>query len=349
MRTNWPLQAALSAIVLMTVCFVGLRLMPPVVAGGGGAYGEPTGASEVSWSVERIGAPAAWQRTVGASGIVVAVIDSGIDAGAPLLADKLWINEGEIPGNGIDDDQNGYVDDVHGWDFRDNDSGSAVGSKLHWHGTFVAGIIAAQRGPEQIAGIAPGVRIMDVRFLDSRNLFYGRDWERFAQAIDYAVDNGAQVINLSIYANGQPPRCLEVALNRAVREGVIVVGIAGNGNHGQVCYPGRFDAVFAVSATDEQDRLATFSNHGQCVAVAAPGSDIVSVGADGAAKKASGTSFAAPHVSGTLALILSADPSLTTQEAVSILLGSCDDLGSLGCDAVFGAGLVQAGDAVSSL
>jgi subtilisin family serine protease len=304
-RTSWFL-----AIVTCSVIAASLAMpwaLDARVAGGGGAYGGMSDASGISWSVQRIGAPGAWQRTTGSREIVVAVVDSGIDTSAPLLAGSLWTNVDEIPANGVDDDGNGYIDDVHGWDFRDDDNSSANGSALHWHGTFVAGIIAAQRGPDRIAGIAPGVRIMDVRFLDARNLFYGRDWERFARAIDYAVDNGARVINLSIYANGQPPRCLVQALGRAVRQGVIVIGIAGNGNHAEVCYPGRLDSVFAVSATDADDRLASFSNHGSGIALAAPGSEIVSLGPDGP-KCASGTSFAAPHVSGTLALILSANP-----------------------------------------
>jgi len=159
---------------------------------------------------------------------VVAVIDSGIDTSIPQLRESLWINEDEIPDNGIDDDRNGYVDDIHGWDFRDNDNSSLMGSSLHWHGTFSAGIIAARPGETPIVGIAPGVKIMDVRFLNSRNQFLSSDWQTFAEAIDYAVNNGARIINMSVYANGRPPDYFEAALQRAAARGVLVVGITGN-------------------------------------------------------------------------------------------------------------------------
>jgi len=100
------------------------------------------------------------------------VIDSGVDTSVPQLAGKIWTNADEIPENGIDDDANGYIDDVHGWDFRDDDPSSLVGSEIHCHGTFVAGIIGALPARHKATSVAPGVQIMDVRFLDSKNLFY---------------------------------------------------------------------------------------------------------------------------------------------------------------------------------
>ena len=122
----------------------------PRVAGGGGASGSfDLSGLTLAWGIERIAAPKAWEKTSGSEEIVVAVIDSGIDTSVPQLAGKLWTNPGEIAGNGIDDDKNGYVDDIHGWDFRDDDNGSLSGSKIHWHGTFVSGIIAAQPGGDK--------------------------------------------------------------------------------------------------------------------------------------------------------------------------------------------------------
>ncbi|HHR85754.1 MAG TPA: peptidase S8, partial [Candidatus Acetothermia bacterium] len=301
-----------------------------------------------SWGIERIQAPQAWTCTTGSQDVVVAVIDAGIDTTAPQLQGKIWTNPQEILGNGIDDDHNGYVDDGHGWDFRDNDNSSLSGSKIHWHGTFVAGIIAAQPGKDKAAGVAPGVRIMDLRLLDSKNLFYGSDWKKYAAAIDYAVDNGADIINMSIYSNGRPPLVLEQALKRAVNRGVIVVGIAGNDGKSQVSYPGKYPSVLAVSATDRSDHLASFSNYGSDVAVAAPGEKVTSVFPGGYAGTSSGTSFAAPHVSGTLALILSSHPGISSAQAIALLEGTSIDLGNTGADRQFGAGLVDAASAVTS-
>jgi len=342
------LLGILGVSLLLTVSLAGSR--GPIVAGGAGTTGAitPISSDSLSWGIERIQAPQAWTRTTGSHDVVVAVIDAGIDTAVPQLQGKIWTNPGEIPGNGIDDDHNGYVDDVHGWDFRDNDNSSLVGSKIHWHGTFVAGIIAAQPGSNKAAGVAPGVRIMDLRLLDSKNLFYGSDWKKFAKAIDYAVNNGADIINMSIYANGKPPLILEQALKRAAQHGVIVVGIAGNDGKSQVSYPGRYSSVLAVSATDRSDHLASFSNYGSDVDVAAPGEKITSIFPGGYAGTSSGTSFAAPHVAGTLALILSSHPGISSTQAVTLLKGTSIDLGSSGTDRQFGAGLVDAANAVAS-
>ncbi|MEA1871397.1 MAG: S8 family serine peptidase [Candidatus Bipolaricaulota bacterium] len=318
-----------------------LGMSGPRIAGGGGESNATPSSDlgSLSWGVERIEAPQAWERTTGSQEVVVAVIDSGIDTTVPHLAGKIWTNPNEIPGNGIDDDRNGYIDDIHGWDFRDEDASSLTGSKIHWHGTFVAGIIAS---------VAPGIRIMDLRFLDSRNLFYGSDWKRFVAAIDYAVDNGADIINLSVYANGKPPRILEQAMQQARQHGVVVVGIAGNDGKSQVCYPAKYSSVLAVTATDREDHLASFSNYGSEVTVTAPGEKITSFFPGGVAGTSSGTSFAAPHVSGTLALILSSHPGITPSRAITLLERTSFDLGSSGNDRQFGAGLIDAGRAVAS-
>jgi subtilisin family serine protease len=301
----------------------------------------------VNWGILRISAPEAWTITHGRSDVVVAVIDTGIDTSIPQLEASLWVNPGEIPHNGIDDDGNGYTDDIHGWDFRDGDNSSLIGTDLHWHGTFVAGIIAAQPGEVPIVGVAPGVRIMDIRFLDSNNQFSSRDWNTFAEAINYAVDNGANIINMSIYSNSRPPVTLENAIRRAVQSGVVIIGIAGNTEQAGVLYPGKYDDVYAVSATTQNDLLANFSARGPEVFFCAPGEGITSFLPGGQAATRSGTSFAAPHVSGTLALILSAFPSLSPEQAVDVLLGSLIDLGTRGADSSFGQGLIDAFEAVN--
>jgi len=322
-----------------------LPLAPPSSAFGEGLktlYQQP-----VNWGILKISAPDAWTITHGRSDVVVAVIDTGIDTSIPQLEACMWVNPGEIPSNGRDDDGNGYVDDIHGWDFRDGDNSSLIGTDLHWHGTFVAGIIAAQPGEVPIVGVAPGVRVMDVRFLDSNNTFSSRDWNTFAEAIDYAVDNGADIINMSIFANGTPPSTLESAVRRAVQSGVIVIGISGNTGQTGVLYPGKYKDVFAVAATTEDDLHADFSTQGPEVAFCAPGEGITSFIPGGQTATRSGTSFAAPHVAGTLALILSASPSLSAAQAIHILMGSLIDLGARGFDSSFGEGLIDAFEAVS--
>ncbi|MFC2079245.1 S8 family peptidase [Candidatus Bipolaricaulota bacterium] len=324
---------------------VQLPLAPPTSAFGEGLktlYQQP-----VNWGVQRISAPDAWTITHGRSDVLVAIIDTGIDTSIPQLAASLWVNPREIPGNGIDDDGNGFADDIHGWDFRDGDNSSLIGTDLHWHGTFVAGIIAAQPGEVPIVGVAPGVRIMDVRFLDSNNEFSSRDWNTFAEAIDYAVENGADIINMSIYANGRPPATLENAIRQAVQSGVVIIGISGNTGQTGVLYPGKYNNVYAVSATTESDLLASFSSRGPEVSFCAPGEGVTSFLPGGQTATRSGTSFAAPHVTGTLALILSAFPSLSPEQAVDILMGSLTDLGTRGFDSSFGQGLIDAFEAVN--
>ncbi|NOX44584.1 MAG: S8 family serine peptidase, partial [Caldiserica bacterium] len=234
----WYLCAALLFLAALGLSPVdGGSTSDPVgpAIGGAGDASPPTvlrsshEALRLRWGLRAVNAPQAWEITRGSDEIVIAVIDAGIDRSLPYLADRMWRNPGEIPGNGIDDDGNGYVDDVYGWDFRDGDPDSLTGTPLNWHGTFVAGLIAAAvDAATGIGGVAPRVKLMDLRFLDSRGLFYRGDWRKFAEAIEYAVANGARVINISIYSRVTPPSYVRRAIQRAVHSGVVVVTIAGN-------------------------------------------------------------------------------------------------------------------------
>lgn len=294
------------------------------------------------WNIARIKAPQAWAITQGSPEVVVAVIDSGIDFSRPELAEVRWTNPKEIL-NGQDDDGNGYVDDLYGWDFRDNVPAHRRHTPLHHHGTAVAAVLAARA--REVPGVAPKIRLMDVRFLDSRGLFYEKDWKNLARAIDYAVRNGARIINLSLTAKVPPPREVEEALRRAWEQRVIVVSIAGNEGREGVNFLARYPFVLCVAATDKDDRPAWFSNRGPEVDLSAPGADIPALLPGGAVGTFSGTSFAAPHVSGTLALILSASPGLSGHEAVEVLLRTCEALEGEG----FGKGLVDAARAVAAV
>ncbi len=334
--------AVLTALLLIPIDFPCGR----APAGGAGGFILPPGAS-LRWGLSAIHAPQAWQVTQGSEDIVVAVIDSGIDRTIPALADRMWHNPGEIPGNGRDDDGNGYVDDVYGWDFRDGDPDSLSGTPIHSHGTFVAGLIAAAfDAATGVGGVAPRVRLMDLRFLDSRALFYSSDWRKLAAAIDYAVDNGARVINLSIYARLTPPEYVHAAIRRAVAHGVLVVGIAGNEGKDEIGYFGKWPEVLTVAAVDRYGRVARFSNRGPEVDLAGPGVQVVSFAPGGERTSGSGTSFAAPHVAGTAALLLSLHPDLSLDELVELLTDTAADLYSPGRDPATGAGLVDAGAAV---
>ncbi len=333
------------ALLVALLLFSWQAEVPP--AGGAGGFVLPADAA-LRWGLAAIHAPQAWQVTQGSEDIVVAVIDSGIDRSVPALADRMWKNPGEIPGNGRDDDGNGYPDDVWGWDFRDDDPDSLSGSPLHPHGTFVAGLIAAAFDSATGAGgVAPRVRLMDLRFLDSRGLFYSSDWRRLAAAIEYAVENGARVINLSLYARLEPPEYVRAALSRAVAQGVLVVGIAGNDGRDEVGYFGCWPEVLAVGAVDREGRPAWFSNRGSEVELAGPGVEVVSFAPGGELVTGSGTSFAAPHVAGTAALLLSLHPELSQRELVELLTGTAEDLGLPGLDPATGHGLVDAGSALT--
>jgi len=344
------LDVGLESLVAKSLAFrivpISLPLEPSTEPEGEGPY--TVHQQPVNWGISTIAAQQAWSITHGKNDVIVAVIDSGIDTSITEIARSLWTNEAETPNNGIDDDKNGYVDDVHGWDFRDNDNTSLAGSKIHWHGTFIASIIASWPNDNGIVGVAPGVRIMDIRFLDSRNLFYGSDWKKFADAIEYAVNNGADIINLSVYSHSRPPSDFQRAVRYAVANGVIIVGIAGNEGSSQVSYPARLPSIIAVSAVNHSLHLARFSNHGPEVDIASPGDKITSLFPGGIVGTSSGTSFAAAFVSGTLALILSSNPQITGTQAVSLLKQSASDLGTAGVDDYFGHGLIDAASALSS-
>ncbi len=328
---------------------------------GSGLWGQTF---DNQWAVKRAGlsgeGSGAWPgRTSDLKPVTVAIIDTGLDWRHPdLPASALWRNPGEIPGNGLDDDKNGYVDDVIGWDFVDNNN-------KPWdqdgHGTFVAGVIAAGHNERGIAGVNPAAKIMVLRALDA----FGRGHASMvAQAIAYAADQRAQVINLSL--SGRTLTNVErLAIDHARAEGVLVVAAAGNSAKAVKEFaPGGIPGVITVSATDRKDRRAGFSNWGPLIDIAAPGVDVLSlrarntdllsfikgvkytlgegiVGPDRAYYRASGTSFAAPIVSGALSLILSARPDLNPDQVRRMLLHSARDIDTPGNDGFSGYGLID--------
>lgn len=311
------------------------------------------------WYLQKIKADSAWEKVSVSPDVVIAVIDSGIQINHPDLQTNIWRNSKEIGGNKIDDDRNGFIDDLNGWDFVNNvpdpapklskDSSEAGFS----HGTILAGIIAATGNNNRgIAGVTWQAKIMPLKVLNDKGEGRVSDVIR---AVDYATNNGADIINLS-FVSFSYSQALQEAIKRAHDAGVIVVAAAGNEQAAgegynidktpiyPACYDGDLgeNMVIGVAATDALDQKAKFSSYGlRCVDLAAPGISFFSTVPTGFnpenPSKAydgywSGTSMAAPLVSGALALIMQANPELSRREVVNILFASTDSLNRLNPD-----------------
>jgi subtilisin family serine protease len=273
-----------------------------------------------AWSVLRLHAPDAWNVARG-DGTIVAVLDGGINQTNPDLAPNLWTNTTEIAGNGADDDNDGFVDNVHGADWVDRDGSP---DDPGGHGTHVSGIIAAAAdNAVGSAGVAPNAKIMPLRFLDQNGAGNVAD---ALGAIDFAIKHGADVINASWGGPDLSPP-LRDALARAGQAGITVVAAAGNdgaSNDSAPTYPASFDLpnLISVAASDKSDRLTGFSNYGSTVDVAAPGLQILST-VGGGMGIMSGTSMAAPQVAGIAALLRGYNKGLTPDIVKSaIVLGA---------------------------
>jgi len=299
------------------------------------------------WGLEVIGALKAWKVTRGSPSITVAVIDGGIDFDIPALQRHRWTNENEVPNNGRDDDNNGYVDDEHGWDFRNKRPVSSSRTNTYFHGTFVGGLITSAYRPESgTGGVAPRVKLMDLRVLNSRGRAFPSDWSKFAAAVRYAVSNGAKIINLSLSARRRPPELVREAIEDATREGVLVVVGSGNGDKVQAL--ARLDGVTTAAAVSKDLSVASFSASGPEVDISAPGEKVLSF-KEGRPVTGSGTSFAAAHVSGAAALLFSERPRANAKELIEILLDTAKDLSSPGKDFSTGRGLVNVDEALQRL
>ncbi|HET6510455.1 MAG TPA: S8 family peptidase [Baekduia sp.] len=267
-----------------------------------------------------MGIASAWRQTTGGP-VTVAIVDSGADLGHPDLAPNLWTNPGEIPGNGIDDDGNGYVDDVHGYDFVDGDG---TPQDANGHGTHVAGIVGARGGNGiGVAGVAWNVRLMIVRVLDGAARGTTTD---VARGIRYAVDNGARIVNLSLAGPSSTPD-LEDAVRYAQAHGVLIVSAAGNDGADLASaptYPAAYgeDNVIGVAATRRDGGLSSVSDYGPGADLAAPGEAILSTALGGGYEWRTGTSMAAPEVTGALVLLAAARPDLGAAGLAGALLGS---------------------------
>ncbi len=267
----------------------------------------------------------AWEISTGSHDVVVAVLDTGVDVNHPDLKDNIWVNANEIPDNDIDDDENGYVDDVHGWNFEDNDN-QLTPTTLYYgienHGTMVSGVIAgAGNNEEGVCGVNWQCSIMVLRMsVDVTSA-------EVAEGLDYAAANGADILNMSFGADEFGPEgdpIVNEAIDNAYDQGILLVASAGNANTDSPSYPAAYYNVMAVSATDGEDIKTEYSMFGPWVDIAAPGTDIVTTDLDGEYIYTAGTSFSSPYVAAVGALVLSYRPELTHVELRAILENTTD-------------------------
>ncbi len=318
------------------------------------------------WALSLTGVTRAWEIQQGNPNIIVGVIDTGVDYWHEDLQGQYWVNSAEdLNGNGlldaadlngVDDDGNGYVDDVIGWDFTDApnfpDNGDyrdpdndPMDEYPGGHGTSVAGIIAARaNNGKGIAGVAPGSRFMILRAGTAAGFLEEDD---IAEAILYAVDNGCRIVNMS-FGDVAYSHLIKDAVDYGTSRGVLFVASAGNAGNFQLQFPAAYDNTISVGATDSLNNLAGFSSYGAKVDLTAPGANLYSTRVGDEYARVSGTSFSAPMVSGALALIWSREPDASAATVRSRLLASCRDFHYFGWDPYYGHGVLDVYAAVTS-
>ncbi len=340
---------------------------------------------DTAWGVSRIGAPSCWSGGYRGQNVLVAVLDSGVRYTHYDLINNMWNNPGEIPGNGVDDDYNGYVDDYYGYDFYNHDSDPWDDNATSYHGTHCAGTVAGDGTSGTNTGIAPSANIMAVKVMGSGGSGTG---SALVNGIQYALENGADVLSMSVgWAN--PDNTIKNYM-RPVMEDVLTAGViaavaAGNSGDDGISAPQCMNcpadcpspwrgsgegaertAVVAVGATNFSETIASFSSFGPTQwntgtysdypyppglikpDICAPGVSITSTygGSDDGYTTSSGTSMSAPHLAGAFAVMLSKNPALTPQKLDSLVQTTALELGPAGKDSLYGAGRLKLLDAV---
>jgi subtilisin family serine protease len=294
-----------------------------------------------------IDAPEAWDNSTGSNTVIIAVIDSGVHYTHPDLVSNMWINADEIPGNNIDDDNNGYIDDVYGWNFYDGNNDPNDGNSPVYHGTHCAGILGAVgNNGVGVCGVTWNIKIMSLRTTDAYGSSYTSD---DILAINYANANGASIISNS-WGGYEYDQALKDAIDNSP---TVVVCSAGNDNTNtdtSPFYPASFNSpnIISVAATDSSDYKAAFSNYGPIsVDLGAPGVNIYSTKRSSDYQFMSGTSMATPFVAGVAALVKSVNPQLTNIQIKNIILNNIDVKPSL-AGMVITSGRLNANKAVKA-
>ncbi|OQY39715.1 MAG: hypothetical protein B6226_01375 [Candidatus Cloacimonetes bacterium 4572_65] len=307
----------------------------------------------------------AWGYTTGDNDIIIAVVDSGILFEHPDLENVIYKNENEIPDNGIDDDNNGYIDDYQGWDFADAPELSTIAlgdytgrdndaSDENYHGTHVSGIIGAEtNNGEGIAGVMWNVKILPIRggFKTTSGGGYLQD-DDVSSAIIYATDMGANIINMS-WGDSNYSSIIADACQYAYDHGVILVGSSGNDPGPTISYPAKLSTVISVGSVDRDKGLSGFSSYGIDLDIVAPGSEVISTysieGDSNGYTTMSGTSMSSPYAAGIIGLLLSYRPDITFDELKTLLYATSEDLGDAGFDIFHGYGLINAENLLASV
>ncbi|MCZ8107096.1 MAG: S8 family peptidase, partial [Burkholderiales bacterium] len=273
-----------------------------------------------------IDAPEAWDIQTGDPNLVIGVIDTGVDYNHQDLVGNIWTNPGEIANDGIDNDGNGYIDDIRGWDFAYNDNNP---SDVDGHGTHVSGTIAGKgNNGVGVTGVAWNAKIMPLKFLDDTG---SGSTSNAIKAINYATAKGVKLTNNS-WGGGGYSQALYDAINAAGQAGALFIAAAGNdakNTDTSPSYPASYNLanIISVASTTRTDALSSFSNYGlTSVDLGAPGSEIYSTTPNNTYATYSGTSMASPHVAGAAALLWSQNPTWTAQQVKNTLMNTGDSI-----------------------
>ncbi len=295
------------------------------------------------WHMRTIKADLAWDVSKGSNSTIVGLIDTGLRTDHEDLAANVWVNSGEIPGNNLDDENDGYIDDVNGFDFAYN---TGTPTDTLGHGTGCAGIIGAvQDNNLGVSGACPKLKIMALKACNDSGYLFD---SYLVPAYIYGADHGAKVFSMSFFSD-RVSQSEKDAMDYAVAHGVLPVAAAGNDASVLPFYPGAYENVLSVAATSESNLKSGFSNYGTWVDVAAPGQNLRTTSAGGGYQGFAGTSGACPHVSGVAALLFGAKPTATATEVRNAIEDTAQVLNQAPYGEFANYGLINASAALTAL